>query len=188
MFKHLGEEDIGRHGEDAFKRRQISRVGNKYLKVTTRQQLIHDTLRKGIRTVLGREESDLGILRHLVDLINAGKIFYLAGHCPLVETLWVSRYALVQWRINENLYELFTRQFANHAAFRTERGDERAQGYQSCFGHQFRHLAHAADIFDTCGIRESKISIQSATHIVTVQQNGMCSERQQSGFHKIGDR
>ena len=77
-------------------------------------------------------DDDLGRLRRLVTLSDAGEILDLSGHGLFVKTLGIARDAFRKRRINENLDEfILADEVANHRPLGPERRNKRAKNNET---------------------------------------------------------
>jgi hypothetical protein len=152
-------------------------------------QILDHLLRQDVGATLARLQVQFGIFWRLIRRVDPGEVLDLAGQCAPIQALWIARDALFKRRIDEDFDEFAVfEQFANHGALGMKRRDERAQRDQAGLGHQFRHLANAADILDPVRFSETKILVQAVPDVIAVQQHGVRAAGMQMRFDHIGDR
>src|ERR1700686_4620765 len=110
---------------------------------------------------------DFGRFGRLIRRVDTREILYLAGLRLGIEPFWIPANTFPDRRIDEYFDEFAGRkQVSYHLALGAIGGNERADDDESGLGHQFRHLAGAANILHPVGLGKPEITPQAMAAVV----------------------
>lgn len=121
---------------------------------------------------LVRFESNLGVERFLVRIVDAGEVLELSGLDASVLALGIALLELVDGNVEEDLVEgdaLVLVALADEVAITAVGGDEADQRDDAGIGEQCGQLTGTADGFGTVGLREGEVTVEAGAEVVSVE-------------------
>src|SRR5688572_1666932 len=132
---------------------------------------------------------DVRRFRALVRTIDAGEVWQGAAASLGIQTFGVAPLALLEWRVDEDLYELSCReQPPRGLPLCSKRRDERGKDNEPGIHHEAGDLGGAPDVLGAVGVGEAEITIESMSKIVAVQEIRVMAGCVEALLEAVGDR